>query len=88
MTVSTKPATKRKTSLTLDAKALDLAKELRINVSAVAEEALNKAINSAKHERWLKENAGVFAAQADWHQRNGHPLAEIMVSEGAATWRS
>jgi antitoxin CcdA len=81
-------ATKRKTSLTLDAAALDLAKELHINVSAVAEEALNKAINSAKHRRWLEENAHVFAAQAEWHQRNGHPLAEIMVSQGASTWRS
>ena len=70
-------ATKRKTSLTLDAAALDAAKELHINVSAVAEEALKKAINSAKHKRWLEENAAVFAAQAEWHQRNGHPLAEI-----------
>ena len=81
-------ATKRKTSLSLDANALDLAKELHINVSAVAEDALKKAISSAKHKRWLEQNADVFKAQADWHQRNGHPLAEIMVSKGAATWRS
>lgn len=80
--------TKRKTSVTLDAVALDRAKELGINVSAVAEAALLKAINDTKNQQWLVENADVFFAQADWHTRNGHPLADIMVSQGASSWRS
>lgn len=81
-------STKRKTSLTLDAAALDRAKELRINVSAVAEAALLKAINEARNKQWLDENADAFAAQADWHQRHGHPLADIIAGPGASSWRS
>lgn len=79
--------TKRKTSLTLDAAALDEAKEIGINVSAVAEAALLKAISEARSRQWLADNAEAFAAQANWHERHGHPLAEIMVGEGAASWR-
>ncbi|MFN5700404.1 MAG: type II toxin-antitoxin system CcdA family antitoxin [Betaproteobacteria bacterium] len=79
--------TKRKTSLTLDAAALDEAKEIGINVSAVAEAALQKAISEARSRQWLADNADAFVAQANWHERHGHPLAEIMVVEGAASWR-
>ncbi len=79
---------RRKTSLTLDAAALDSAKELGINVSAVAEAALFKAIAEARQKRWLEENADAFAAQARWHERNGHPLAEIMTGPGASSWKS
>ena len=83
-----KASTKRKTSLTLDAAALDCARELDINVSAVAEAALVKAIAEARQKRWLAENADAFAAQARWHERNGHPLAEIMTGPGGSSWTS
>lgn len=79
---------RRKTSLTLDAEALDLAKELGLNVSAVAEAALVKAVAAAKREKWLAENADAFTAQSDWHERNGHPLADIMVAPGGSSWKS
>ena len=82
------PAAKRKTSMSLDAQALERARALRINVSAVAEEALHKAIREAEHAQWLEENASAFAAQRQWHERNGHPLADIMMLEVAATWRN
>lgn len=81
-------AAKRKTSVSLDAAALESARELNINVSAVADIALAKAIVDARREQWLSENADAFAAQAEWHSRNGHPLAEIMVAPGAATWKA
>jgi antitoxin CcdA len=71
-------ATKRKTSLTLDAEALDSAKALDINVSAVAEAALKNAVAQARHAQWVAQNAQAFAAQAAWHERDGHPLAEII----------
>ncbi len=29
--------------------------------------------------RWLEENALAFAAQADWHARHPHPLAQILI---------
>ena len=82
------PNTKRKTSVTLDAMALDDAKALAINVSAVAEAALLKAIHEARTKHWLAENAAAFAAQADWHQRNGHPLADIIAAQGGSSWDS
>ncbi len=77
---------KRKTSLTLDAEVLDCAKALEINVSAVAEAALRKAVAEARREQWLNENADSFAAQAAWHERHGHPLAEIICAPGSASW--
>ncbi len=79
---------RRKTSLTLDAEALDLAKELGLNISAVAEAALVKAVAAAKREKWLAENADAFTAQSDWHERNGHPLADIIVAPGGSSWKS
>ena len=83
------PATaKRKTSLTLDASALDAAKDLGINVSAVADAALSRAISEARRQQWLEENAEAFAAQADWHASHDHPLADIMIGPGADTWKS
>ncbi len=61
----------RKSSLTLDVEALEGAKELGINVSAVAETALIKAVAESRRKKWLTENAGAFAAQSDWHERHG-----------------
>ncbi|MCR8827995.1 type II toxin-antitoxin system CcdA family antitoxin [Pseudosulfitobacter koreensis] len=79
-------AAKRKTSLTLDAEALEGARELGINVSAVAEAALVKAVAEARRDKWLVENASAFAAQSDWHEHNGHPLADIIVAPGGSSW--
>ena len=78
---------KRKTSLTLDATSLNSARELGINVSAVADAALHQAVAEARRRRWLAENADAFAAQADWHERNGHPLADIINSPAARSWK-
>ncbi len=78
--------TKRKTSLTLDAEVLDRAKALDINISAVAEAALKSAVASARQVQWLKENAEAFEAQAAWHERHGHPLADIMCTPVGASW--
>ena len=78
---------KRKTSLTLDAEALDAARTLGINVSAVADKALQDAVAEARRCAWLAENADAFAAQAAWHERHGHPLADILAGPGRATWR-
>lgn len=79
---------KRKTSLTLDAASLAEARALGVNVSAVADAALKQAVATARREQWLKDNAEALAAQSDWHRRNGHPLADILVAPGAGTWSS
>ncbi|MBQ2261445.1 MAG: type II toxin-antitoxin system CcdA family antitoxin [Loktanella sp.] len=80
-------AAKRKTSLTLDSATLAAAKELEINVSAVAETALIKAIADARREKWLADNAKTFAAQSDWHALHGHPFADIMTAPGGTSWK-
>jgi antitoxin CcdA len=77
---------KRKTSLSLDSAILDEAKVLGINVSSVADAALEKAVAEARRAAWLAENAEAFAAQAEWHERNGHPAAKIMVGPAASSW--
>ena len=79
-------ASKRKTLLMLDTEVLDAAKVLQINVSAVAEAALKSAVAQARQTQWLEENAQAFVAQAAWHERNGHPLAEIISSPGGSSW--
>jgi antitoxin CcdA len=79
---------KRKTSLTLDAAALDDAKDLGINVSAVADAALLKAVTEARRKQWLDRNAEAFAAQSDWHARKGHPLADIIAGPGGKSWNT
>ena len=65
---------KRKTSVTLDAAALDAA--------------LRQAVGEARRHRWLEENADAFAAQAEWHARNRHPLADILASPGRTSWNA
>jgi antitoxin CcdA len=79
---------KRKTSVTSDAAALEAACELGLNVSAVADAALQQAVGEARRRRWLEENAEAFAAEAEWHARNGHPLADILASPGRASWNA
>ena len=80
-------ASKRKTSLTLDGAALEAARALGVNVSAVADAALRRAVAEARHRQWLEENAEAFAAQAEWHDRNGHPLADILAYPGETSWK-
>jgi antitoxin CcdA len=77
---------KRKTSLTLDAGLLDRARALGINVSAVAESALKSAVVQARQAQWLNENAESFAAQSVWHERHGHPLADIISAPAGSSW--
>jgi antitoxin CcdA len=81
-------STKRKTSVTLSADALDAARDLGVNVSAVAEDALVAAVRHAKREQWLNENADAFKAQSEWHEQNGHPLADIMSGPVKDSWKS
>jgi len=80
---------KRKTSLTLNADALDAARTFGVNVSAVADAALQRAVSEARRCQWMEENAQeAFAAQAQWHERNRHPLADILAGPAGTTWKS
>jgi antitoxin CcdA len=82
------PSGKRKTSLSLDAELLDAAQAFGLNVSALSNAALAAAVRDARRKAWLAENAEAFAAQAEWLERNGHPLADIIAAPGAGeTWK-
>lgn len=72
-----------KTSLSLDTRTLEMARAYGLNISAVSEAALKDAVRQA----WLEENAETFKAQSEWHEKHGHPCADIMFSPQADTWK-
>lgn len=53
---------KRAVNLTLDCGLLKTGKDLGLNVSSIAEEALAQAIRGRMQELWLEENAGAIQA--------------------------
>ncbi|TBN41171.1 hypothetical protein EYE42_07270 [Paracoccus subflavus] len=74
-------ATKTATNVTLSASLLAEARELHLNVSAIAEHALAAAVRDARAARWQKGNSEALAQRAVWIEENGMPLADIQ------TWR-
>lgn len=53
----------------------------------MTEAALKSAIAQARQTQWLQENVEAFAAQAAWHERNGQPLADIMIGPSLTAYR-
>lgn len=50
--------------------------------------ARQQAYQDEVRARWLQESAAAFDGQAERHDRDGHPLSEIMTAPGAgATWK-
>lgn len=43
------------------------------------EDAAALSRNAVSRRGWLDENALAFAAQARWHERHDHPLADILM---------
>ncbi|WP_093254257.1 type II toxin-antitoxin system CcdA family antitoxin [Rubrimonas cliftonensis] len=71
----TSVAVKRRTNVTLDAALLDAARALDLNVSAIAETALDQAVRAARAEAWRAENTDAMARRTAWIEANGLPLA-------------
>lgn len=71
-----KAAPRKRTDVSLDARLLDEARRLELNVSAVTEAALEKAVREAQARDWAEENARALAERADWIERNGLSLAK------------
>lgn len=71
MTVSER---RRPTNVSLREDLVARAKELDLNISRVAEEALDNAVRAAAGQRWLKENRGAIEAHNAWIERSGLPL--------------
>lgn len=77
---------KRNTNLPVVAELLDRASDLGVNMPEVNETNLTKAAAEARCQKWLDENAKAFSEQSDWHERNGHPLVDIIEAPGGSTW--
>jgi antitoxin CcdA len=70
-------AAKTRTNVTLDGTLLRAARELDLNVSAIAEGALARAVAEARAQQWHAENARALSQRAAWIAENGPPLADI-----------
>ena len=70
-------ATRRATSMTLDAKLLDEARALGVNVSRAAEEGILAQVRSLRARRWKEENAEAIADYNKWIEENGVPLSQF-----------
>lgn len=68
-------ATRRPTSLTLDAALLAEAKALGLNISRAAEEGVRRAIHSESAKNWQSENAEFIRQYNRMIEEEGVPLA-------------
>ncbi len=69
-------STKRATNLTLDAQAIQDAKELGINISSACEMGLIAEISKARGEKWLRENRAAIESPNAYVEKYGLPLAK------------
>ena len=70
-------AVRRSTSLTLDRRLLDEARELGVNVSRAAEDGVSRAVRAARARRWQEENAAAIEDYNAFIEAHGVPLAEF-----------
>ena len=70
---------KLRTNVSLTASSLAAARELDLNVSAISDASLAKAVRAAKTEAWARENAEAIAERRAWIAAQGTPLADLQV---------
>jgi antitoxin CcdA len=70
-------ASRRSTSLTLDRRLLNEARELGVNVSRAAEDGVALAIRAARARRWREENAAAIDDYNRFIDEHGVPLSEF-----------
>ena len=69
-------APKRPTNLSLNAKVLDMARELGMNVSQTVDTLLAEEVRRRYWERWNADNKEAVAAYNERIEREGLPLAK------------
>lgn len=69
------PQTRKATNISLDAGLLTDARALKINLSRAAEEGVRRAVNKARAEAWLVQNAEALGSSNRFVEDNGLPLA-------------
>ena len=67
---------KRPTNLSLNAKVLDMARELGMNVSQTVDTLLAQEVQRLYWERWKEQNKDAIAAYNERIEREGLPLAK------------
>lgn len=72
-------ATRRSTSMTLDASLLDEARALGVNLSRAAEEGILAQVRAARAKRWKEDNAADIAAYNKWIEENGIPNQSVRI---------
>ena len=70
---------KARTNVTLSVETLAAAREFGLNVSAISDAALAKAVSEARAARWAAENAEAIAERKAWIDAEGMPLADVQV---------
>ena len=75
LTKAPKPQRKA-TNLSLDQRVVAEAKELELNVSRIAEEAISDAVRAERNRRWKEENREALQSSNEWVRKNGLPLAK------------
>ena len=68
---------RRSTNLSLDARLVEQARQLEVNLSRACEEGLAARIAEELGRRWRAENAEAIASSNDFVDRNGLPLADL-----------
>lgn len=68
-------ATKKRTTLTIDARLLEAARRRGLNVSAISEAALAEEVRRAEASAWAEENAETLRVRREEIAANGMPLA-------------
>lgn len=67
---------RKATNVTMDARLLEQAKRLGINISKASEEGLTRAVVAKQEAFWLAENLAAIESSNAYVDRNGVPLAE------------
>jgi antitoxin CcdA len=70
---------KKRTNVTLTAENVAAARALGLNVSAISDEALARAVREARASAWAAENAAAIAERRAWIEANGTPLADLQI---------
>ncbi|HSM21631.1 MAG TPA: type II toxin-antitoxin system CcdA family antitoxin [Rubrivivax sp.] len=72
------PATssRKATNVTIDARLLEHAKSLGINISKASEEGLSRAVAAKQEAIWLVSNQAALESSNAYVDRNGIPLAK------------
>lgn len=68
--------TRTKVNLTIDSETLAQAREMEINMSRVADEAIARAAKAERERRWKEEHAEAFRLYNERIERDGVPLSE------------